>query len=352
MPIMENKLLDELINDQKKISDSYKPSKYWLKKTLSAYIEIKKNGLNDFRSSSDNNTAATAFGDNTIIDARRIVERNSIQNRIGLAILENTPLKRLFDFQVNKTKDLLKTVLELEKNKLIQTNPERLAKLIQKYNIENSINFGCDRITKFENKEYSTLYLEILDLLDIIESNLTLKGLHSLLEIGPGFGANVHLIEQNFPELRKFIIIDIVPNIWIVTEYLRRLYGESVKDYLITKEMKEIKFKEDNSLEIFIVPPWQIEKISSSIDCFWNSNSFVEMSPEIVKNYAEKLKKNMTEKTRYNFTSYDRFDLKTTFHPDQIIDYFSYVTFNKLEYPMLSNSERKNFFYLGKIVGN
>ena len=67
MVIMENKLLDELINDQKKISDSYKPSKYWLKKTLSAYREIKKNGLNDFRSSSDNNTAATAFGDNTII---------------------------------------------------------------------------------------------------------------------------------------------------------------------------------------------------------------------------------------------------------------------------------------------
>ena len=112
--------------------------------------------------------------------------------------------------------------------------------------------------------------------------------------------------------------------------------------------MEEIKFKEDTSLEIFILPPWQIEKISSSIDCFWNSNSFVEMSPRIVKNYAEKLKKNRTEKTRYNFTSYDRFDLKTTFHPDQIIDYFSDVTFNKLEYPSLTNSERKNFFYLGK----
>ena len=125
MVIMENKLLDELINDQKKISDFYKPSKYWLKKTLSAYKEIKKNGLNGFRSSANVNTAATAFGDNTVIDARRIVETNSIQNKIGLAILEHTPLKRLFDFQVNTTKDLLKTVLELEKHKLIQTNPER-----------------------------------------------------------------------------------------------------------------------------------------------------------------------------------------------------------------------------------
>lgn len=242
MIIMESKLLDELISDQKKISDFYRPSKYWLKKTLSAYKEIKKNGLNGFRSSTDVNTAATAFGDNTVIDARRIVETNSIQNKIGLAILEHTPLKRLFDFQVNTTKDLLKTILDLEKHKLMQTNPERLVELIKKYNIENSVNFGCDRITKFENKEYSTHYLHILDLLDVVESNSTLKGLHSCLEIGPGFGANVHLIEQNFPELRKFVITDIVPNIWIVTEYLRHLYGKSVKDYLVTKNMKEIKF--------------------------------------------------------------------------------------------------------------
>ncbi len=48
MVIMENKLLDELINDQKKISDFYKPSKYWLKKTLSAYKEIKKKWIKRF----------------------------------------------------------------------------------------------------------------------------------------------------------------------------------------------------------------------------------------------------------------------------------------------------------------
>jgi putative sugar O-methyltransferase len=345
---MENKLLNALISDQKSAADIYKPSSYWWKKSISARREIRKNGLDNFRSSTDINTAATAYGDNTVIDTRRIVETTSIQNKLGLAILNHTPLKRLFDFQVNTTRGFLKTILTLEKDKLALSNPERLTELLQNYKIGNSINFGCDRISTFKNKEYSTYYLQILDLLDLIERNSTLKGLHSFLEIGPGFGANIHLVEQNFPDLRKFIAVDIVPNVWVVTEYLRNLYGESVKDYLVTKEKKEIKFKDDTSLEIFVLPPWQIEKISSLIDCFWNSNSFVEMSPRIVANYAEKFTKIRTKRTIYNFISYDRFDIKTTFRPDQIPELFFDVEFQKLKYPSLTNAERENYFYLGK----
>ena len=112
---MENKLLDALISDQKNAADIYKPASYWWKKSISATREIRKNGLENFRSSTDVNTAATAYGDNTVIDARRIVETASIQNKLGLAILNHTPLKRLFDFQVNITRHFLKSVLTLEK---------------------------------------------------------------------------------------------------------------------------------------------------------------------------------------------------------------------------------------------
>ena len=115
-------------------------------------------------------------------------------------------------------------------------------------------------------------------------------------------------------------------------------------------QKKEIKFKDDTSLEIFVLPPWEIEKISSLIDCFWNSNSFVEMSPRIVTNYAEKFSKIRTKGTAYNFTSYDRFDLKTTFQPDQIPKLFPDVEFKKLKHPSLTNVERENYFYFGKSV--
>ena len=342
-------LLQILISDQKSTANIYKPGPYWWKKSLSAARELEKNGLTDFRSSNNANTAGTAFGDNTLTDARRIVETSSIQGKLGMAILNHTPLKKLFDFQVNLTREFQQKLINFEKNKLAFSNPDRLSELVKNYRIKNSINFGCDAITKFNDDEFSTYYLQILNMLDLVRQNSDLDNVNSFLEIGPGFGANIHLIEQNFPKIRKFIVVDIVPNIWVVTNYLKNFYGDSVIDYLETREMDEIKFKDDMSLEIFVIPTWQIEKISSSIECFWNSNSFVEMTPEIITNYAKNLTRIRTSKSLYNFISYDKFDLKTTFHPDSLLDFFNDVTFQKSRHPSLDEDGLKYYFYLGKL---
>lgn len=348
-----DELLKTLISDQKKVSDLYKPGRYWWKKSLATIKELEKHGLNEFRSSLGKNAAGNSFTDYVPVDGRALVETSSIQNRLGLAILNHTPLKKLFDFQVHTTRNYLKRLLELEKTHLAFFKPERLYELTKNYKIENSVNFGCDSVTEFKGKTYSTHYLDLLDEIDFVEKNATLKDSYSFLEIGPGFGANIHLIEQNYPNLRKFIAVDIVPNVWVATEYLRNIYGQNVKDYLITREMKEIKFKDDNSLEIFVVPAWQIEKIASPIDRFWNSHSFVEMPHETVSNYGEKFVKLRTSKSVYTFISYDNFDLNTTFHPDQIPDHFPNVKFQKLIHPALRDDASKDYyFYLGRINNN
>ncbi len=343
-----DELLKMLISDQKNTSKIYKPGSYWLKKSIVATKELEKNGLRDFRSSTDKNTSATSFGDNTIVDVRRMLDQSSLQIKLGLTILNYTPLKKLFDLQVNTTRGYLNELFNLEKTCLVFSKADKLTELTQKYKIKDSINFGCDRTLFFKGKNYSIHYLTLLNQLDFIEKNSTLKDCSSFLEIGPGFGANIHLIEQNYPKIRKFIAVDIVPNVWVVTNYLRNLYGDCVKDYLTTKDMTEIKFKEDESLEIFVIPTWEIEKISSLIDCFWNANSFVEMPPHIVSNYAKNFARIRTDKSVYNFISYAKFDLNTTFHPDSIPEYFLDVEFQKLRDAYLFNETRKNYFYLGK----
>ncbi len=58
-----NNLLKTLISDQKNYVNIYKPGPYWYKKSLSAVRELELNGLTDFRSSNDVNTAATSFGE-------------------------------------------------------------------------------------------------------------------------------------------------------------------------------------------------------------------------------------------------------------------------------------------------
>jgi len=346
---LTDELLHSLISDQKNVPDIYKPGPYWKKKALSAIKELETNRLHDFRSSNNVNTAGTSFGDNRIIDARRIIEKSSLSHKIGLLILNHTQLKKLFDYQVSLTQTYFDESQDCKKNKLALINPNRFSELIQNYKIENSINFGCDSISKFNEKEYSTYYLSMLDFLDLVEKNFSLKKTHSILEIGPGFGANIHLIEQNYQNIRKFIVIDIVPNVWLVTEYLKSIYGNCVIDYLETKKMKEIKFKEDMSLEIFVIPPWEIEKISVLIDCFWNSNSFVEMPPKVVVNYAEHFKRIRSKESKYVFISYDKFDLKTTFNPDLILNFFPDVEFKKLTFPSFIENGQENYFYLGTV---
>lgn len=349
LTIKQIKLLTLLITDQKKTPEIYKPGKYWQSKSNLAVREIKNNGLNKFRSSTDINTTAVAYGDAKVIDCRRLVETSSIKNRLGLLILNHTPLKLLFDAQVNNTRKVVNRLIELEKNVLTFSNPDRLTELTENYKLDNTINFGCDRVTIFKGKKYSSHYLIILDYLDFVEKNCTLKNMNSFLEIGPGFGTLIHLIEQNYKNIRKFIAIDIVPNVWVVSEYLRSLYGDCVKDYSITKEMKEIKFKKDSSLEIFVIPPWEIEKISSSIDCFWNSHSFVEMSTDIVGNYAEKIARISTNKSIYNFLSYSDkvFDPKTTFNPDLIPKLFPQMNFQMVKHPYLFDNNNEIYYYFG-----
>jgi hypothetical protein len=142
------------------------------------------------------------------------------------------------------------------------------------------------------------------------------------------------------------IYLDSVPNIYIGTEYLKKFYKKNIIDYKQTKYMKEIKFKKNNKLEIFCITPWQIEKVSSSIDHFHNAASFVEMPEQIVDNYIKHIKRLKTKDI--SLISYLDFDSNTTFNPIKLknkfsktlkIFYFDYV---------IKNLNLNNIYIVGK----
>lgn len=81
-----------------------------------------------------------------------------------------------------------------------------------------------------------------------------------MFEIGGGFGQYIHVLLQNYSNIKKILYLDIVPNIYVGTQYLKRFYGESVIDYNITRKMNKIQFSDNNKLEIICIAPWQIEK--------------------------------------------------------------------------------------------
>jgi hypothetical protein len=124
--------------------------------------------------------------------------------------------------------------------------------------------------------------------------------------------------------VKKIIYLDIAPNLYVGTQYLKSFYGDNVIDYKNNKNLKRIEFSKTDELEIFCITPQQIENIDSKIDFFHNAHSFVEMPIEVIKNYSNKIKMLMMPgKSVISLVSYDGYDLSTTINPAELPGFFS-----------------------------
>lgn len=193
--------------------------------------------------------------------------------------------------------------------------------LLKKFKFINTTDFGCVQIFEYMNKKYSCNYLDMTDRIDKLSFNFDFKNITSFFEIGGGYGANIHFLITNFPNIKKIIYLDIVPNIYVGTEYLRHHYKEKVKDYLELKNFDKITFANNDELEIFCMPPWLIEKVDTEIDHFHNACSFVEMPKEVVYNYKKYI--NKLKIKDISLISYDNFNTKTTFDPEELNSIFN-----------------------------
>ena len=93
-----------------------------------------------------------------------------------------------------------------------------------------------------------------------------------------------------------------------------------MKDYLSLKNFSEIKFSDNDDLEILCIPPWEVERLNVKIDHFHNAASFVEMPQKVVNNYCNYIKKFETKEI--SLISYDNFNLQDTFNPENLNNFF------------------------------
>ena len=150
---------------------------------------------------------------------------------------------------------------------------------------------------------------------------------------------------ENYKNIKKIIYLDLPVNLYIGTEYLRYFYGDSVKDYLINYD-KEISFEDNDKLGIICIPPWKISDIKTSFDVFQNSNSFVEMSEDIIKNYTTFIEKIMNKNSKIALSSYGNFNSETTIDPRSLNKYFK-IAFELFNYSSMVPG-RENIFLISK----
>ena len=336
----QKNLLQTLIDDEKKINKNlYSPGPYWEYKCKKIYNEIIKKSLHNFRGL--NSGVGTSYCDNIVLDIRNEL---GLRGRLVNFFLKGSlnPLRKLFDLQVRNSQDYINLYLELKSHKY--TTSSKVKDLINHYNINDSSEYGCVDKFNYLGKDYSCQYIEIANDINFLEKFHNFRKISSFFEIGGGFGSKVHFLLNNFSNIRKIIYLDIVPNIFIGTEYLRKFFKHNVIDYLKTRNLDSISFSNNNDLEILCLPVWEIEKLSVEIDYFHNSHSFVEMPKNIVENYYNFIKKNMKINSSLSLISYLGFDLNTTYDPLLINKIFENSL--KINYFTDSVGQRKNLFLI------
>jgi len=155
-----------------------------------------------------------------------------------------------------------------------------------RFDLPDTLVGNPQRRVSFSGEEIGELYLRDFAWVDDYGKRVDLAAVRSVFEIGGGFGSMAHTVLHLFPNIRKYLYVDIPPNLYVGTQYLRQFYPDAVLDYEHTRHRARITFSQNGEREIIALCPWQLERVEAEFDLFWNSTSFQEMTPEIVANYA------------------------------------------------------------------
>lgn len=114
--------------------------------------------------------------------------------------------------------------------------------------------------------------------------HINFTGKEIIVELGPGSGHQIEVLKKLYPQLTIFCF-DLPTQIFICEKYLTGVFGtESIVGLEKTLKMKEIPLIEQSKIYFFC--NWQITLMKKQkFDIFWNSASFGEMEPSVVKNY-------------------------------------------------------------------
>jgi putative sugar O-methyltransferase len=250
------------------------------------------------------------------------------------------PFKNLFNEQVKNTEHFFELYLhELGKN---LSNDKDNFLLDSSLKLpDETLRGGCRLYCNIGGDKISVDYLNNLNNLKLISKNLTLSKVKNYFEIGGGYGAFTHCLLTNFTNIRKVIYLDIPPNLYIGTQYLRSFFGDAVKDYSETCNLKTIKFEENDALEIFCIAPMQIEALDCKINYFHNSSSFVEMPEKIVKNYGKHISRVLDNEGVISLISYTDFREGVTLNPKNLSEILGLKgNFNTTQYEDILSSKR------------
>jgi len=286
------RLLSLMLEDQKSADPIYRPGPYWERYQSRISSAIRKNGISDFRRDS---AIGGSWADTLVRDPFDVSS-----NLKGAFIdrLMDAPFFRSIRQRYNRlASDHLAELLAYKSDLYSQIFSPAIDEALSKFEIPDTLLGNTEDVVQIGSKKYAAIYVEfIARMLNFAHEGYDFGDKKSVMEIGGGIGGMTHLFVSAYPNVRKFIYMDIPPILYVGTQYLASFFPDAVVSYDKTRSLKTIGFSDDDRLEILCLCPWQLPSIShDSVDVLYNSASFSEMTPEIVRNYAGFAKSILTD---------------------------------------------------------
>jgi putative sugar O-methyltransferase len=285
---MQNELdlLDIMLEDMECQDGIYQPGPFWKGYSIRTSQAIKRDGLENFRS---NSRIGKGYADVSITDPLDLLPFYSWKS----FLLRQTRRLPVFKTLIKRYNRINRKHIDQNQHHkslyFSSTLGDWFSDLRNKYDLPNTLAGDPDQ-TLFINKiEIGEAYLRMFAWIDAYSTVVDFSKARAVFEIGGGFGSYAHTMLTWFPNIRKYLYLDIPPTLYVGTQYLKHFFGSDVIDYTATRNLDTIRFSKDDKREIIAICPWQIEKVDDSFDFFWNSSSFQEMPLNVVSNYADNI---------------------------------------------------------------
>jgi putative sugar O-methyltransferase len=317
-------LLDLMLAAEASQPALYRPGPYWIGNQRRAVAAIRQHGIANFR---DMPAIAKGYGDAIPVDPSTTWDVRGWRDQMKIAATRLPFLRDVFASYVKLAENHARRAEGYYADYFECRFGPWLDGMLKRFELPEMAHGGAKQRLEYGGKTYNPLYLEHLMRIDNFAGRVNFGKVGCMMEIGGGFGANLHLLLSMYPNIRKVFYLDIPPVIYVATEYLRHFFGAAVRDFSVTRTAETISFRDDDSLEIFCLCPWQIEKLGGRLDLFWNSASLSEMPPPIVSNYASRVSRLLAPASSVCLVLNKNRNDEITTRPGEVLESFPGVEF-------------------------
>ena len=274
----QKKELHLLLSDMTQQNVLYRPTNFWQEASKIIIDEIEKYGIKNFRElqSSMNMFAPIYAYHDYIQDKSRFDTTKSALYNVTTDLKSNIKLDLLFSGQTQAFADY----------RVLKATNKNYPPFTDKVS-ESKIGYPKEHHT-FDGRNFSRSFLNYLLGLSFLKQHIENPEIHTVMEIGGGFGSLGEILLSDERNNCFYINVDIPPVSFISSYYLKEVFGaKNIADYQELREYNSLDIAElKQKYKALNIPSWQVPKLKGEIDLFVNFISFQEMEPDFVKNYC------------------------------------------------------------------